>query len=111
VIVPGRVQSMNLREMNLQFRGGTIRWGRGIDGEHAPKEVVAAAQPGDLFATMPETPEGVASACALSLPDFSEDQFSRKIDAHRDKVQVICADIPENASLVTIEVPPFPRLE
>ena len=35
----------------------------------------------------------------------------RKMYAHNDKLQVICAEIPENAELVTIEVPPPPRFD
>ena len=35
----------------------------------------------------------------------------RPICGHLDRVQVICTAIPEHADLVTIEVPPFPRLD
>jgi hypothetical protein len=31
--------------------------------------------------------------------------------AHLDKVQVICAPVPDDDALVTILVPPFPRLD
>jgi predicted Ser/Thr protein kinase len=111
VVLSGRVPSMNALEMNRQFRGGSIRWARQLEGEHAPKAIVGAAQPGDLFATMTEVPDGVASACALGLPELSDEDLQRKLSAHLDKVQVICTVIPEDAELVTIEVPPFPRLD
>jgi len=111
VVLSGRVPSMNALELNRQFRGGSIRWARQLEGEHAPKAIVAAAQPGDLFATMTEVPEGVASACALGLPDLSDDELERKVAAHLDKIQVICAVIPDDAEVVRIEVPPFPRLD
>jgi hypothetical protein len=97
--------------MNRQFRGGSIRWARQLEGEHAPTPIVGAAQPGDLFATMTEVPDGLASACAMGLPELSDEQLERKLLAHLDKVQVICTVIPDDADLVTIEVPPFPRLD
>jgi hypothetical protein len=111
VVLPGRVASTNLLEMNRDFRGGSVRWARQLEGEHAPKEIVAAAQPGDLFATMTEVPEGAASACALGLPELSDEELEHKLWAHLDRIQVICAPIPDGASVMTIEVPPFPRLD
>jgi predicted Ser/Thr protein kinase len=111
VVVSGKIPSMNILEMNRQFRGRSHRWARQLEGEHAPKEVVVAAQPGDLFATMTAVPDGVASACALGLPEFLDEEHERKLNAHLDKVQVICTVIPEDADVVTIEVPPFPRLD
>ncbi|HEY0483552.1 MAG TPA: protein kinase [Kofleriaceae bacterium] len=111
VVIPGHVPSSNALEMNRRFRGGSIRWARQLEGEHAPQEIVAAAQPGDLFATMTDVPDGAASACALGLPELSDEELERKLYAHLDRVQVICAPIPEDADLVTIEVPPFPRLD
>jgi predicted Ser/Thr protein kinase len=111
VVLSGRVPSMNALELNRQFRGGSVRWARQLEGEHAPKAVVGAAQPGDLFATMTEVPEGTATACALGLPELSDEAFERKLTAHLDKIQVICTVIPDDAELVTIEVPPIPRLD
>ena len=111
VVLSGRVSSMNALEMNRQFRGGSIRWARQLEGEHAPKAIVGAAQPGDLFATMTEVPAGLASACAMGLPELSDEELERRLLAHLDKIQVICTVIPDGADLVTIEVPPFPRLD
>jgi hypothetical protein len=110
VVLPGRVPSTNALEMNRRFRGGSIRLARQLEGEHAPKDVVAVAQPGDLFATMTEVPDGPASACATGLPDLS-DELEHQLYAHLDRLQVICAPIPDGASIVTIQVPPFPRLD
>jgi len=111
VVLPGKVPSMSFLAMRRQFRGGSLRLARQLEGERAPKQVVAAAQPGDLFATMPEVPDGVASACAFGLPDLSDEELLRKLNAHLDKLQVICTQIPDDAELVTIDVPPFPRLD
>jgi hypothetical protein len=111
VVLPGRVPSTNALEMNRRFRSGSIRLARQLEGEHAPKAIVATAQPGDLFATMTEVPHGVASACALGLPELSDEELYRKLYAHLDRLQVICVPIPDGADLVTIEVPPFPRLD
>jgi hypothetical protein len=111
VVLAGRVPSTNLLEMNRQFRGGSFRWARQLEGEHAPQQVVSAAQPGDLFATVTQVPDGVASACAFGLPDLSDVELGRKMYAHLEKVPVICTPVPDDAELVTIEVPPFPRLD
>ena len=111
VVLPGKVPSMSALAINQQFRGGSVRFARQLEGEHAPKEVVAAARPGDLFATVSDVPAGVASACALGLPELSDDEIGRKLMAHLDKIQVVCTPIPENTNVLTIEVPPFPRLD
>jgi len=84
---------------------------RQLEGEHAPKPVVAAARAGDLFATMTEVPEGVASACALGLPDLSDQELERKLLSHLDRLQMICVPIPARTEVVVIEVPPLPRLD
>lgn len=108
LVLPGRVPSMSFLEIKRRFHGGSIsiRFARQLEGEHAPSQLAGAAQPGDLFATMTEVPDGVASACAFALPETSEEEFMRKSDGHLDKLQVICTEIPEAAELVTIEVPP-----
>jgi hypothetical protein len=111
VVLSGHVPSTNALEMNRRFRGGSIRLARQLEGEHAPKAIVAAAKPGDLFATRTEVPDGSASACAMGLPDFADDVVERKLYAHLDRLQVICVPIPSDGDLVTIEVPPFPRIE
>jgi predicted Ser/Thr protein kinase len=115
VVVSGKVASTNLlemnREMSRRFRAGSVRLARQLEGEHAPRDVVTAAKPGDLFATMTEVPEDPASACALGLPEFSDQELERKAYAHLDRVPVICVPIAPDATVVTIEVPPFPRLD
>ena len=110
-VLEGNVPSMNLFEMNSQFQGGIVRWARQVEGERAPQQIVDAARPGDLFATMTEVPDGAASACAYGLPDLSDDELGRKMFAHPEKITMTCTPIREGADLVTIEVPPFPRLD
>jgi hypothetical protein len=113
LVLPGRVPSMSFLEIKRHFHGGSIsiRFARQLEGEHAPSQLVGAARPGDLFARMTEVPDGVASACARALPETFDEEFMRKSDAQLDKLQVICTEIPENAELVTIEVPPPPRFD
>ncbi|HET9625532.1 MAG TPA: protein kinase, partial [Kofleriaceae bacterium] len=112
IVFPGRVASMNALEMNRQFKGGTIRWARQIEGENVPKAIVALAQTGDLFATMTDIPDGVATACAAGEGELSDEALERKLQAHLDKIQVICAPVPPGSdNVVVIQVPPFPRLE
>jgi hypothetical protein len=110
VVLPGKVASTNALAMNQQFQGGTIRFARQID-EHAPRQIVGAARPGDLFATMTEVPDGVASACAFGLPGLWDEELAQKVIKRLERVPVICVPIAADADLVTIEVPPLPRLD
>jgi hypothetical protein len=111
VVLPGKLASMSALALNQQFRSGSVRMARQLEGEHAPKPVVAAARAGDLFATMTEVPEGTASACALGLPDLSDQELERKLLSHLDRLQMSCVPIPARSDLVVIEVPPLPRLD
>jgi hypothetical protein len=111
VVLPGRVPSTNALDMNRRFPGGSVRWARQLEGEHAARQIVEAAQPGDLFATMTEVPDSPASACAMGLPELSDDELEHKLYAHLDRLQVICVPIADDTDLVTILVPPFPRLD
>src|SRR5215467_3991598 len=101
---------MSAMALNQQFANGSSRLARQVEGAHAPEPVVGAARSGDLFATMTEVPDGIASACALALPEMDE-EFLRKLLAHLDKVPTICIPIPPQAQVVTIEVPPLPRID
>ena len=74
--------------------------------------MVAKAHPGDMFATMNEVPEGVASACAVGLPnDLADAELQRKINRNLTKIEVRCVPIPLGADVVIVEVPPWPRLD
>ena len=85
---------------------------RQIEGEHAPPAVVGVARAGDMFATMTEVPEGVASACAVGLPpDLSDSDLDAKVKRNLDKIEVRCTPIPAGATVVVVEVPPWPRLD
>jgi hypothetical protein len=102
---------MSAADINAQFHGGTFTYARQLEGEHAPKQVVATARAGDLFATINDIPAGSASACAIALPELNDNETERKLTANLDKLQMICALIPPQADVVTIEVPPLPRLD
>ena len=45
VVLPGKVPSMSFLAMKRQFRAGSLRLARELEGEHAPNQVVAAARP------------------------------------------------------------------
>jgi predicted Ser/Thr protein kinase len=110
-VLPGKHTSMSVAALSQLFRGGTMSMARQLEGERAPRQVVGAAQPGDLFATVSDVPDGVASACALGLPVLSDEELARKVNNNLDKISMVCAPIPDKAEVVTIEVPPLPRLD
>jgi predicted Ser/Thr protein kinase len=111
-VLPGQVASTNARMLNEVLQTATFRLARQIEREHAPPPVITAAHAGDMFATMSEVPEGVASACAVGLPaDLSDSELQLKINAQYEKIQVRCVPIPAGADVVVVEVPPWPRLD
>ena len=111
VVLPGKVSPMSVLDIAQQYRGGSVRMARQLEGEHAPKPVVAVAQPGDLFVTVPNVPDGLVSACAMGLPEMSDEDLTHKVMSRLDKIPVTCMPIPERAEVMIIEVPPFPRLD
>ncbi len=109
---PGQVASTNARAMNATLQTATVRLARQIEREHAPPPVITIAHPGDMFATMNEVSEGVASACAVGLPaDLSDSELQAKVNAQPEKIQVRCVPIPAGADVVIVEVPPWPRFD
>jgi predicted Ser/Thr protein kinase/cell fate (sporulation/competence/biofilm development) regulator YlbF (YheA/YmcA/DUF963 family) len=112
IISPGKIPSMSAKQMRQTMSGINEKAARQIEGERAPAPVVKLARGGDLYATMNEVPEGVASACAIALPqDLADPKLGKKIDANLDKLRIECTPIPDGAEAVVIEVPPFPRLD
>ena len=108
----GQHPSMTAREMVGIMSNANIALARQIEGEHAPPAVVGVARAGDMFATMTEVPEGVASACAVGLPpDLSDSDLDAKVKRNLDKIEVRCTPIPAGATVVVVEVPPWPRLD
>ncbi|HWU90464.1 MAG TPA: hypothetical protein VN253_24535, partial [Kofleriaceae bacterium] len=111
-VFPGARASTKWFELAKESRATAVRLARQIEGEHAPPSVVQRARAGDMFATMNEVPEGVATACAIGLPaDISDRELERKINANLSKIEVRCEPIPPDADTVLVEVPPWPRLD
>jgi predicted Ser/Thr protein kinase len=111
-VFPGHRASMNALEMVRELRTVNVRHARQLEGEQGPPAVIGGARPGDIFATMNEVPEGVATACAIGLPaDLAERDLDRKINANLAKIEVRCEPIPTGAEAVVVEVPPWPRLD
>jgi predicted Ser/Thr protein kinase len=72
--------------------------------------IQAVARPGDLVLRL-GVPDGEATACATALPDdFGDPDLRRKLDSNLDKLTLTCAPITAN-EILSIEVPPFPRLD
>jgi hypothetical protein len=114
-VFPGQHASARALDMSrkLPSSGGLQSLALSIEGGHAPPAVVERAHAGDRFATMNGVPEGVATACATSLPsDLSGgDDLSRKLSANLAKFEIRCKPIPTGAAIVEIEIPPSPRLD
>ena len=111
VVLPGTVASSNVRALNEQLRSGNVRAARQLEGEQAPKNVLAKLQPGDMYATVRDVPDGEASACAIGLPDQLDEALARRLRDHMDKVEVRCVPVAPDQDVVVVEVPPFPRLD
>ncbi len=111
-VFPGHRTSMSALSLVRELRTANVRLARQIEGEHGPPAVIGHARAGDMFATMNEVPEGVATACAIGLPaDLSERDLDSKINANLAKIEVRCQPIPAGAEAVVVEVPPWPRLD
>ncbi|MBV8763011.1 MAG: protein kinase [Deltaproteobacteria bacterium] len=109
-VLPGHVASASLLSMVELLKTSNVRSARQLEGESAPKPVLAQMKAGDMYATVRDVPDGAASACALGLPDRS-DPTMKHIDEHLDRIEVKCVDIPKDAEVVVVEVPPFPRID
>ena len=109
-VLPGHVVSASLLSMVDLLKTSNVRSARQLEGESAPKAVLAQMKPGDMYATVRDVPDGDASACAMGLPDRS-DPTMKHIDEHLDRIEVRCVDIPKGAEVVVVEVPPFPRID
>jgi hypothetical protein len=110
MVVPGEVPSMTWDDLERLPYLNMWRFARQIDGDDVPSVVAVAAGSADLFATMTRIPTGTASVCAAALPDDMDDPAPDAFAAQRDRVPVRCRIIADSVDLLTIEVPPYPRL-
>ncbi len=77
-----------------------------------PDPARGSARDGDLLASFAEAPSAAATACALALPqELADPNLLKKITDNLSKLELRCVPVPPEARVVTIEVPPFPRLE
>ncbi|MFN0252019.1 MAG: protein kinase domain-containing protein [Kofleriaceae bacterium] len=112
IVRPGAFSTTNAKGLTERLDATTARLARPIVGETAPQLVREVARPDDLYATMSEVPDGIASACALALPaDLTDPDLQPKIDNNLEKIEVRCTAIDPDSTVVTIEVPPWPRLD
>ena len=112
LVMPGKVASTNVAELQRSFQDLQQRSATRIEGEHAPQSVLALAKPGDVYATLHEVPEGTVSACAIGEPtDNADPDLEQKIATHLDKIEVRCVQLGEHDETVVIEVPPWPRFD
>jgi hypothetical protein len=112
VLVAGKLPATLSATGLVHRRVLTMRFGRPIEAGHAPPAVVAKAGPGDLFATLHGVGDGDLTACAIALPtEIADATAQKKIDANYDKLTFRCVPVTPKDELLTIEVPPWPRLD
>jgi hypothetical protein len=112
LLIPGQIASTNVAALDKIVQEFQQRSALPIEREHAPARVLEVAKPGDVFVTVPEAPEGVASACAIGMPAESGDpEMQQKVANHLDKIEVHCVPLDEHAEVVLVEVPPWPRFD
>jgi predicted Ser/Thr protein kinase len=112
MVLPGKVTAPTVGALAKMVQDVLQREAVPIEGEHAPQAVLKIAKRGDLYAAVPEAPEQVASACAISLPSDANDAgMDAKIMANLDRIELRCVTIEEKDEVVLVEVPPFPRLD
>ncbi|MGE3765692.1 MAG: protein kinase [Kofleriaceae bacterium] len=112
IIRPGTFSTTNAKGLQERIGATTARLARPIIGEAAPQAVREVARPDDLFATMTEVPDGVATACGVGLPaDLAAPDLQSQIDNNLEKIEVRCVPIHPDDTVVTVEVPPWPRFD
>ncbi len=112
IIRPGNFSTKTAKGLTERFGASASRLARPLLGETAPQAVREVARPDDLFATMTEVPEGTATACGIALPaDLNAPGLQAQIDNNLDKIEVACVPIGPDDSVVTVEVPPWPRFD
>ena len=111
-VMTGKVTSIKTvkdTDQILRSPGVAVEQARALSGETPPELHLLA---GDLVATFASAPTGTATACALGLfGDLSDQHLMEKISKHRDQVPVGCTPVTSDANVVTLEVPPLPRLD
>ncbi len=111
-VLPGRVVSTNSRDFATLATNANAVWANPIEGEHAPREVLAIARAGDLLATDHQAPLGEASVCAYGMPsDSSNKRLMERAAEHPEKIAIPCVPIGATDAVVVIDVPPFPRFD
>jgi predicted Ser/Thr protein kinase len=112
VIRPGNFSTTTAKGLTEKLDASGERLARPIIGEAAPQVVRERARPDDLFATMTEVPDGIATACGIALPaDLTAPNLQAQIDNNLEKIEVRCVPIDADATVVIVEVPPWPRLD
>jgi predicted Ser/Thr protein kinase len=110
IVQPGTIASMTLDKFRLDG-SAAIRFAKPAD-DKTPAAVKALLRSGDVVAAMTVPATKTATACALGVPAEVDDiEFDRKVRGNLARIQVRCVPIAAGAETVTVEVPPWPRLE
>ena len=112
IVRPGVFEARTATGLIERIGSSSERLARPIVGEAAPEAVREIARPDDLYTTMTEVPEGVATACGVGLPaDLTDPKLQGQIDHNLDKIELRCVRIEPDAKVVVVQVPPWPRLD
>ena len=114
IVIPGTLApTLTAKALVDQFGdlgGFNSRLARPFDADAARLGVTG--KPGDLVVTNISVPDGAASACGVGLPaDIGDPSFAKALQLHQDRIELRCVPITPGATVITVEVPPWPRFD
>jgi predicted Ser/Thr protein kinase len=113
VVIPGAQPAIiKASELNAQTVSASAKLASHLEGTSPPAGVKKLAKAGDLWATVPEIPDGPASVCAVGLPaDLSDPQLQATLMKALDRFEVHCLPVPDTTEPIVVETSPAPRLD
>ena len=113
VVLPGIKPAIaKASELNADIVTASVKLANHLEGTSPPPAVKTQAKAGDLWATMPDIPDGPTSVCAVGLPaDLSDPGLGAKLMTRMDQFEVHCVPVPETTDPIVIETAPAPRLD
>jgi hypothetical protein len=113
VVLPGRRPEITkASELNKDIVSASQKLAAHVEGTSPPAAIKSHARTGDLWATMPDIPDGDVSVCAVGLPaDLSDPTLNAKLMTVLDRFEVHCVLVPATTDPILVETPPAPRFD